>query len=175
MIFINMLDYNLLNVKFSIKNYRSNNEPFFLQIDDISNNFNEKYENIEEYIETNLSILSKEIKDFYIFFKTLDQEIYINNWTFMSLSNIIEIYNKYKSKNINTIDIAFMYHGMGHIKILYYDPRINSINFRMDGGSNSYDREYNFKKLIEYNSNDPPQDISYNFEVLLNNIQYNVI
>jgi len=170
-----MFNYDLLDAKFSIKNYRSNNEPFFLQIDDKSNNLHDKYEKIEEYIETNLSILSKEIKDFYIYYKTIDKEIYINNWTFMSLSNIIEICNKYKLQNINTIDIAFKYHGMGHIKILFYDPRINSLNFRMDGGSNSYDREYNFKKLIEYNSNDPPQDISYNFEILLNNIQYNTI
>ena len=170
-----MFDYNLLNTKFSVKNYKSNKEPFFLQIDDISNNSYDKYENIGEYIENNLSILSKEIKDFYIFYKTIDKELYINNWTFMSLSNIVEIYKKYKTQNINTIDIAFKYSGMGLIKILFYDPRIDCINFRFDGGANLYDREYNFVKLVEYNSNNPPQDISYNFDILLNNIQYNVM
>ena len=170
-----MHKYNYLDIKLGIKNYNSNNKPFFLQIDDTSNNCNEDYEKIDEYTESNLIFLPKYIINFYIYCKTIDKEIYINKWTFMSLSNIVKIYENYKSQNINIIDIAFRYDGMGYIKVLFYDPRIDKINFRMDGGSNSHEREYNFNKLIEYNNNNPPNDISYNFDILLNNMSYNVI
>ena len=170
-----MHKYDYLDIKYGIKNYTSNNKPFFLQIDDVSNNNNEDYKKVDEYIETNLNILPKYIKDFYIYCKTIDQEIYINKWTFMSLFNILKIYENYKSQNIKIVDFAFRYDGMGNIKVLFYDTRIDHINFRMDGGSNSHEREDNFNKLIEYNNNIPPNDISYNFDILLNNISYNVI
>jgi len=178
-----MHKYDYLDIKYGIKNYTSNNKPFFLQIDDFSNNNNEDYKKVDEkehdkvdkYIEINLNILPKYIRDFYIYCKTIDKEIYINTWTFMSLSNILKIYENYKSQNIKIVDIAFRYHGMGNIKVIFYDTRIDRINFRMDGGSNSHEREDNFNKLIEYNNNIPPDDISYNFDILLNNISYNVI
>jgi len=170
-----MHKYDYLDIKLGIKNYNSNNKPFFLQIDDTSNNSNQYYEQIYEYIAINVDFLPKNIINFYIYCKTTDKEIYINKWTFMSLSNIVKIYEKYKLQNINTIDIGFRYDGMGYIKVLFYDPRIDMLNFRMDGGPNSYEREYNFKKLIEYNNNDPSNDISYNFDILLNNMSYNAI
>tara|TARA_Y100000389_G_scaffold181754_1_gene197711 strand:- start:2867 stop:3403 length:537 start_codon:yes stop_codon:yes gene_type:complete len=178
-----MNKYEYLDIKFGIKNYNSNNKPFFLQIDDVSNNCNEdykkvhekEYDKVDKYIEINLNILPIYIRDFYIYCKTIDKEIYIHKWTFMSLSNILKIYENYKSQTIKIVDIAFRYDGMGNIKVLFYDPRIDKINFRMDGGSNSHEREDNFNKLIEYNNNEPPNDISYNFDILLNNISYNVI
>lgn len=177
-----MYKYDYLDIKLGIINYNSNDKPFFLQIADNSNNSNNSnedyekaHEKVNEYIETNLNILPKYIRDFYIYCKTIDQEIYINKWTFMSLSNILKIYENYKSQNIKILDIAFRYDGMGNIKVVFYDTRIDAINFRMDGGSNSYDREENFNKLIQYNINIPPKDISYNFDILLNNISYNVV
>ena len=52
-----MQKYDYLDIKLGIKNYNSNNKPFFLQIDDTSNNCNEDYLKIDEYIEINLNFL----------------------------------------------------------------------------------------------------------------------
>jgi len=77
-------------------------------------------------------------------------EIYINNWTIMSMQNMIERFETVSTDGILALDIAFRYSGLGHIKVIFYDP-INQCYFiRWDGGSNGYDREINYNKLKQY-------------------------
>ena len=48
-------------------------------------------------------------------------------------------------------DVFIIYAGMGWVKAFYYVPLTNMFGFRMDGGSNGYDREENYK---EYSSDE---------------------
>ena len=46
---------------------------------------------------------------------------------------------------------------MGHIKVIYYNTKFNKLFFRRDGGSNGYDREFNYnamKELSKINNHD---------------------
>ena len=47
-------------------------------------------------------------------------------------------------------DIAFQYAGMGHIVVLSCDLDNHLLFKRRDGGSNDYDREVNYKNLLNY-------------------------
>lgn len=38
------------------------------------------------------------------------------------------------------IDVGSIYHGLGHYVVLSYDPHLDKFFFRMDGGSNEYER-----------------------------------
>ena len=40
---------------------------------------------------------------------------------------------------------------MGHIKVLSCDLNTHLLFYRSDGGSNGWDREFNFKELLKYN------------------------
>ena len=97
--------------------------------------------------------LLEEIKNFYREIGTTSQEIYINEWILLSIENIIKMSENYNKDNIHTIDFAYKYLGLGHVKVAFYDNKFNRILYRHDGGANGQDREDNFKKLKIYNSN----------------------
>tara|TARA_Y100000389_G_scaffold12962_1_gene11592 strand:- start:563 stop:1084 length:522 start_codon:yes stop_codon:yes gene_type:complete len=138
--------YKDLYIEFSSIDYDSCKQPFFIKnveskgIDNSDNIFcNLKLENIPDFLLT-----------FYKSINTIDREFYINNWTFISFNKIIEINTNYLKNNIQAIDIAFTYMGMGHIQIAFYDPKTNLIMIRWDGGSSGIDREYNYNLLKQY-------------------------
>ena len=144
------------NIVFSSKNYDSCKQPFFIQnsemeITDYKNNIN----NNDQDIFYNLDL--ENIPDFLIsFYKTInciDREFYINDWTFLSFNKIITIKTEYIKDNIQAIDIAFTYLGMGHILLAFYDSKTEKIKLRYDGGSNGYDREANYLALKNYYNN----------------------
>jgi len=55
-----------------------------------------------------------------------------------------------KNDEIYTVDLAFKYRGMGHILIMFYNRKTGQFLYRYDGGSNGYDREYNYNRLKNY-------------------------
>lgn len=159
--------YKDLYIEFSSIDYDSTQQPFFIknietrEIDNSNNIFyNLDLENIPDFLLT-----------FYKSINTIDREFYINNWTFMSLNKIIEIKTNYSKNNVQAIDIAFTYMGMGHIKMAFYDTKTNLIKIRWDGGSNYFDREDNYNQLKQYyngiNNNIGTQETFSSFDELL--------
>ena len=62
-------------------------------------------------------------------------------------------YNKYCDANQrNVFNIAYRYEGMGWVEVLSCDLESHLLFLRKDGGSNGWDREANFKDVIENGS-----------------------
>ena len=60
---------------------------------------------------------------------------------------------------------------MGWIKVIYYNIKFNKLFFRVDGGSNNYDRKHNYdnmKNISEIDNIEYINELSYNFEEILN-------
>ena len=112
---------------------------------------------------------SNEIRQFYKRFSSSTQEIYISGWTFFSLDNIIQMCEKYKKDGIKTVDLAFRYLGMGHVKVAFYHPKYDTILYRHDGGSSYHDRNYFFKEFKEFDLEKFADGIS--FKKFLENIK----
>lgn len=82
---------------------------------------------------------------------TSNREIYFNNWTLLSLDKALDIYKNYKIHKQEFIyDFAVRYVGMGHIIVACINLKDGGLLYRSDGGANGYEREDNFKFLIEY-------------------------
>ena len=167
------------NILFSPRNHDSTLQPFFLPNVDNDSNENQNISIIEDNnlllaIEFKELNLEKAIPDFYLNNEAFNKEMYIENWTFFSITKILELVKYYTSHNINNIvDLGFMYHGMGHVKVVYYNKISKKIYFRMDGGSNDYDRMANFNELKELSSNIKTLELdadTIDFTYFINNI-----
>ena len=135
----------LENAKMSQKNYESSREPFFLM--NQANDYQDNYESIPELPEA----LNRHFKLLYEIVGNPEVEIYIGEWTLMSLNEALEKYKQYCSDGQSTIfDIGFRYLGMGHIEVLSCNLYNHLLFYRRDGGSNGWDREANYKELIEF-------------------------
>ena len=143
------METNQENILFSPRNHDSTLQPFFLpNIDNDTNISIIEDNNLILAIEFKELNLEKSIADFYLDNEAYDREMYTENWTFFSITKILELNKYYTSHNINNIvDLGFIYHGLGHIKVVYYNKITKKIHFRMDGGSNDYDRMANFNEL----------------------------
>lgn len=165
-----------MNIEFGTINYDSTQAPFFRKSID-SDKREHNSENIINIENLNLinkfkSLkLPKIIEDFFINNNAYNSEIYVNSYTFLSINKIIELYDFYSNDSIyNIIDLAFIYEGMGHIKVIYYNNKFNKLFFRNDGGSNGYDRLQYYKEMTEVSKLDNIEEInerSYNFDELL--------
>ena len=101
------------------------------------------------------SSLNRHIKIMYELIGNPDIEVYLGKWTIMSLNKSLENYKQYCDDGQNKVfDIAFAYMGMGHIMVLSCDLENHLLFKRRDGGSNGYDREDNYKDLLNYKSED---------------------
>jgi len=134
---------------FGTSNHNSSDMPFFRNSAScnesvIDQNIDEKLDHIE---------FADEIKNFYRKRQTSTQEYYINCWTFFSIDTILDRKKIIRKDNVITIDLAFTYLGMGHIKVAFYHPKHNKILYRNDGGSNGWDRKDNYKNLINFENN----------------------
>ena len=97
--------------------------------------------------------LNRNIKLIYQLLGDNDKEIYIGEWTLMSINEAIKIYKDYCENNQkNIFDIGYRYMGLGHIEVISCDLNSHLLFYRPDGGSNGYDREYNYKNVIEKGS-----------------------
>ena len=172
-----MADHSF-NINYSYENYDSTMAPFFRQ--SINNDLSEN--NSTSIIDNNNNIniidefkmlgLPINLNDFFINNQAYNKEIYINEYTFLSIKKILDLYKYYKNDNINNIiDIGFIYEGMGWIKVIYYNTKFNKLFFRMDGGSNRYDRLENYNKMKNISKIDNIElvnSIAYNFDEILN-------
>jgi len=170
------METNQQNILFSPRNHDSTIQPFFLPNVDNDSNENQNISIIEENnlllaIEFKELNLEKAITDFYLINEAYNREMYIENWTFFSITKILELHTHYTSHNINNIvDLGFIYHGMGHIKVVYYNKISKKIHFRMDGGSNDYDRIANFNELKKISNNETLQADGIDITYFINNI-----
>lgn len=176
-------NYGTSEIKNSQKGYDSTIAPFFRQYQDDNIQDIQSDSIIPETDLTNIDTINifsklcdnKEIQDFYINNNGVDREIYINNWTFFSLEKILSLDEVYKKSNINNnIDLAYIYHGMGWIVVVFYYIENKKLYFRMDGGSNNYDRIENFNRLKDidnYVSN--ISDTGLAFKDFLNKLENN--
>ena len=171
-------------IQYGNENYDSTQAPFLRK--SINNDINEhnsenvlNLDNLNLIDNFKLLNLPKNIEDFFINNNSYNCEIYLNNYTFLSMKKIIELHEFYKNDNINNIiDLGFIYEGMGWIQVIYYNTKFNKLFFRIDGGSNNYDRKYNYdlmKKLSYIDSIDLIENKNYNFDELLEKINNNVI
>tara|TARA_Y100000816_G_scaffold75114_1_gene50778 strand:+ start:1712 stop:2254 length:543 start_codon:yes stop_codon:yes gene_type:complete len=130
----------------------------------------------DEFIDKKLNKLnlSNNIKLLFKAIRSTNQEIYINEWTILSIETILKLNEKYKKDNITSIDFAFKYQGLNNIKVAFYYPKLKCILYRNDGGSNLNDRKNKYNNLkilnnISINNN----EIEYsgiNFKMFLDEI-----
>lgn len=151
--YINILKV-LEKANISDNNYDSTNQPFFFR--DNIKNFKVNYKNIDETLNKNIpERLNRNIKFIYKILGEDNIEIYLNEWTIMPINKALERYNVLcNNKRDDIFDIGFKYEGMGHITVLSCDLNNHLLFYRPDGGSNGYDREYNFNKLLKDGSKD---------------------
>lgn len=135
----------LVNAKVSDENYDSTLEPFFQKRE--QNDYELDFKELPELPEG----LNRHMKLFYSLVGNPDVEVYIGDWTFMSLNKCLEIYKDYCGNEQNCLfDIAYIYAGMGHIKLIACDLNNHLLFERPDGGSNGYDREDNYQRSLAY-------------------------
>ena len=135
----------LKDCKVSKEKYKSSIEPFFLS--DSSKDFKVGFTSIPELPDN----LNRHFKIFYEVIGDPKIEIYIGEWTMMSLDEVLEKYNHYCSEGQkNVFDIGYRYMGMGHIEVLSCNLYNHLLFYRMDGGSNGWDREANYKDIINF-------------------------
>jgi hypothetical protein len=187
-----------LEIKHSQIGYDSTTAPFFRRyidedieeiacdsiIPDSNNNNFYICKNLDPNIDT-IAVIDnfiklcqdKTIQDFYINNNGIAREIYLESWTFLSLEKILDLDSTYReSKITNIIDLGYTYHGMGWVVVAFYYIPQKKIYFRMDGGSNGYDRLDNFNKLknidnyiVDMNDNNNVElELGIEFNQLLN-------
>jgi len=127
--------------------------PFFSNIyDDLT--LSEQTEHNSEVIKSidELSLkydLPLELRVLYTRPANLQTQMFFENMIFMSLDDIKKCSEMYEQESqTDFIDIAFQYEGMGHITVYSWHKVLNCYVSRPDGGSNGYERQYNFEKYI---------------------------
>ena len=136
----------LKNSKLSSDNHQSSNEPFFMS--NRASNFKIGYKSIPDLPND----LNRNFKTLYEVIGDPNKEVYINEWTIMSLDESLKRYKELcNNGQKNVFDIGFRYLGMGHIEMISCNLYNHLLFMRRDGGSNYYDREYNYKKLLNFN------------------------
>ena len=135
----------LKTAKLSSEKYDSTIEPFYMKQD--NDDYIMNYKDLPEIPES----LNRHIKIFYTLIGNPDVEVYIGDYTFMSLTKCLENYNDYcKNDQTSVFDIAYRYAGMGHVVVISCDLNNHLLFERMDGGSSGYDRADNYKALLNY-------------------------
>ncbi len=114
------------------------------------------------------------VKTIYEILGNMETEIYIGDWTIMTINRALEIYDEYKkSGRENVFDFGYRYMGMGHIEVVSCDLEDYKIFFHPAGGSNGYDREDNFNDIVKNGSN-KYADSKVNFDDWFYKIETNI-
>lgn len=153
-------DINNIDLQNSQSGYDSTIAPFFRGHVDIDRDNVESDSIIPEYNIINIDLINRFtdicpdqiIQDFLINNKGIDREIYTGEWTILSMQKILDLDTTYRESEIKSIvDLGYVYHGLGWIIVAFYYRNSGKIYFRMDGGSNCYDRLSNFNNLKTIN------------------------
>lgn len=134
----------------SRENANCANNPFFAQEFE-TGKVNLKLAKTTEILE-NLPSMPTPLKTLYKIVGNPDIEYYFGEWTLVSLSNLQKRLDLIlREGNLNVVDFAIKYAGMGHIVVCSYDPDDGKIFFRRDGGSNEHERvaRWNFIKTYK--------------------------
>ena len=134
----------------SSNDYVSSHEPFFRNDSNRQSfqQYNTLFDN-EQIPEA----LNRNIKTIYQLLGDPKKEIYCGLWTIMSVHEALERYKSLCNKGqSNVFDIGYKYGGMGYIDVLSCDLTTHLLFYRLDGGSNDYDRMYNLNQLIKEGS-----------------------
>lgn len=147
---INKILAVLNNTTISSIDYVSTKEPFFWK--DNNRQAFQQYNNL--FVDAQIPDgLNNNIKILYQILGHQKREIYYGPWTIMSLNEALERYKVICAKGqTNVFDIGYKYDGMGYINVLSCDLTNHLLFYRHDGGSNDYDRQYNFNELIKNGS-----------------------
>lgn len=114
------------------------------------------------------------VKTIYEILGNMDTEIYIGEWTIMTITRALEIYEEYKkSGRTNVFDFGFRYMGLGHIEVVSCDLDDFKIFFHPAGGSNGFDREDNFNDIVN-NGPEKYNDKKINFDDWFYKIDTNI-
>jgi len=139
-------------LKKSIKSnegYDSTQEPFFQG--DKRGILEMEHKELPEFPDS----LNRHIKIMYECIGNSDIEVYLGEWTIMSLNKSLENYKKYcENDQKKVFDIAFAYMGMGHVQVLSCDLENHLLFKRRDGGANGWEREANYNDLLKYKTGD---------------------
>ena len=147
---INKMLNELSKATISSNDYLSSNDPFF------GNDTNvqpfQQYNNL--FVDAQIPEgLNRNIKLLYEILGHQKKEIYYGTWTIMSLNQALERYKVICAMGqTNVFDIGYKYDGMGYINVLSCDLTSHLLFYRLDGGSNDYDREANLNDLIKKGS-----------------------
>jgi hypothetical protein len=130
--------------------YVSSNEPFYRN--DSTSIMFQQFNNL--FVDAQIPEgLNNNIKIIYQILGHQKREIYYGQWTIMSLNEALERYKVICAKGqTNVFDIGYKYDGMGYINVLSCDLTNHLLFYRLDGGSNDYDRQYNYNELIKNGS-----------------------
>jgi len=135
----------LKNARLSEDDHQSTSEPFF--IGSKSQDFEIGHNTIPELPDN----LNRNFKTFYEIVGNPKKEVYINEWTIMSLDESLKRYKELcNNSQKNVFDIGYRYLGMGHIEMLSCNLYNHLLFRRRDGGSSGIEREYNYKKLLNF-------------------------
>ena len=132
----------------STDNYTSSNQPSFKKDNsELFTQYNDLKLEIPENVNNNVKLI-------YEIFGNEKKEIYLDEWTIMSLEEALKRYKELcKQGQNNVFDIGFRYLDMGHIEMISCDLKSHLLFYRPDGGSNGWDRINNFNDLIQKGSN----------------------
>ena len=96
-----------------------------------------------------------EIKLILCYNTSLDSKISCNHFSFHSILDILNNIEYIKGQGqTRYIDLGMSYHGIGHWVCLAWDKIENKFFFRLDGGSDGWQREENEKLYISFNPSD---------------------
>tara|TARA_B110000208_G_scaffold12418_1_gene15266 strand:+ start:4075 stop:4626 length:552 start_codon:yes stop_codon:yes gene_type:complete len=139
--------YDILkeNATVSDENYDSTEQPFFCQ--NSTTEFDTGYKSLADIPDN----LPSNLRNLYLIIGTPDKEVYLDKWTIMTFNKSFQNYINYcNDKQFRVFDVAYLYAGMGHIIVLSCDLNTRQFFLRKDGGSNDWDRLYNYKELLKY-------------------------
>ena len=147
---INKMLNALSKATISSNDYLSSNDPFFRNDNNVQPF--QQYNNL--FVDAQIPEgLNRNIKLLYEILGHQKKEIYYGTWTIMSLNQALERYKVICAKGqTNVFDIGYKYDGMGYINVLSCDLTSHLLFYRLDGGSNDYDREANLNDLIKKGS-----------------------
>ena len=148
---INKILRVLQKCKISNENHQSSDLPFFSRDIDIKSFVINHSIKLKDY---NIPMkINRNIKLIYELLGDPEREIYMGEWTIMSLKEAMKRYKEFCKENRKDVfDIGYKYMGMGHIEVVSCDLNTHLLFYRPDGGSNGYDRYYNYQDILKNGS-----------------------
>ena len=146
---LNKIKNKLLKSKISGENYDSTQMGFF------RGDIGSPYQEDSEIIKSLPKGLNRNIQLIYYMLGNDKKEIYLAEWTMMSLQTCLNYYeSKCNDGQKDVFDFAFRYLGMGHIEVLSCDLKTHLLFTRYDGGANGYERDDNYQSVIKTNTDE---------------------